>query len=136
MRAILAGIADIGAAEAAAPVDAFMRGQMQAGETPEGVPWPERKKGGGRGLRGAAGAYEQRVSGNTIVMRVRGRYAFHHFGAGYSPERRQLPLGRMPKKLGNAIRLGLVEAFTAKTKAGKRGYKAFKGRMRAAKGTR
>ncbi len=109
-------------APAAAPqIEAFLRQQADAGRTPEGEPWPKRQAGG-KALRGAAGALEVRVSGEAVIARISGRYAFHHFGAQGKPERRQLPLGRMPKELGNAIRLGLVDVFRAKTKAGKRGY--------------
>lgn len=106
---------------AAAHVEAFMRGQLAKGQTPEGEPWPQTKKGK-KPLQGAPNAYMQTVVGRSIVMKVLGRYAHHHFGSGYSPERRQLPKGRMPAKLGNAIRAGLVDDFRAKTKAGKIGY--------------
>lgn len=112
---------------AASNVDAFMRGQLAKGETPEGKKWVP-KKSGDRPLKGAASAYMQTVVGRSIVMKVLGRYAFHHFGAGYNPARPQLPEGRMPKELGNAIRQGLVDDFKAKTKAGKRGYAYYKAR--------
>jgi len=106
---------------AAANVDAYMRSQLAKGETPEGERWKATKKGT-KPLKGASSAYMQTVVGRSILMKVLGRYAFHHFGAGYSPERRQLPIGTMPKQLGNAIRAGLVEDFKATTKAGKAGY--------------
>lgn len=106
---------------AAANVDTYMRGQLAKGETPEGEKWKPTQKGA-RPLKGAASAYMQSVVGRSIVMKVLGRYAFHHFGTGYLPSRRQLPEGRMPKEMGNAIRQGLVDDFQAKTKAGKMGY--------------
>lgn len=112
---------------AAGNVDSFMRSQLAKGETPEGEKWKPTKKGT-KPLKGAAGAYMQTVVGRSIVMKVMGRYAFHHFGAGYSPAREQLPTGSMPKELGNAIRAGLVDDFKAKTKAGKRGYRYYKAR--------
>jgi hypothetical protein len=130
MKAILQGISELSAVDVAPQVDTFMRGQMEAGETPEGEPWQVRKRDGGKPLRRAAANYEQRVSGNTIVMRIRGRHAFHHFGAQEKPVRRQLPEGSMPKELGNAIRLGFVDAFKARTKAGKRGYAYYRKRGR------
>jgi hypothetical protein len=107
---------------AAGNVDAFMRGQLAKGETPEGEKWKPTKKGT-KPLKGAAVAYTQRVVGRAIVMKIVGRYAFHHFGAGYNPVRAQLPEGQMPAELGNAIRMGLVDDFKAKTKAGKIGYR-------------
>ncbi len=113
--------------QAVVNVDVYMRGQLAKGETPEGKKWVP-KKSGGRALKGAASAYMQTVVGRSILMKVIGRYAFHHFGAGYNPARQQLPEGRMPPEMGNAIRLGLVEDFKAKTKAGKRGYRYYKAR--------
>ena len=108
---------------AAANVDAFMRSQLAKGQTPDGKTWTPTKKGQ-KPLKGAAAAYMQSVVGRSIVMKVLGRYAFHHFGAGNNPARPQLPTGAMPQQLGNAIRAGLVDDFKAKTKAGKRGYRA------------
>jgi hypothetical protein len=132
MQAILQGLAQgVSAAEVAPQVDAFMRGQLAAGLTPEGQAWPA-KEDGGKPLKGAAAAYEQQVSGNAIVMQIGGgaksRYAFHHFGAQEKPVRRQLPQGRMPARLGDAIRAGFVTWFQAKTKAGKRGYAYYRKR--------
>lgn len=122
MQAILHGLAQgVSAVEVAPTVDAFMRGQLAIGQTPEGQPW-QLTEDGRVPLRRAAEEYQQRVSGNVILMRVTGRHAFHHFGAQGKPVRRQLPVGRMPARLGDAIRGGLVDWFTAKTKAGKRGY--------------
>jgi hypothetical protein len=110
---------------AAANVDAFMRGQLAKGQTPDGKTWTPTKKGT-KPLKGAPSAYMQSVVGRSIVMKVLGRYAFHHFGAGDNPAREQLPTGTMPKELGNAIRAGLVDDFKAKTKAGKIGYRKFR----------
>lgn len=110
---------------AAANVDAFMRDQLAKGQTPDGKTWQPTKKGT-KPLKGAPSAYMQSVVGRSIVMKVLGRYAFHHFGAGDNPAREQLPTGAMPKELGNAIRAGLVDDFKAKTKAGKMGYKKFR----------
>lgn len=132
MRAILSGLATgLTAASAAPAVDSFMREQLAAGQTPEGEAWTP-TQGGDRPLKGAADAYEQSVSGNAIIMKVGGagkkRYVIHNFGAGDQPVRRQLPAGKMPPKLGLAIRAGLVDDFRAITAAGKRGYAATRAR--------
>lgn len=124
MRALEQGMT---AAEVAPDVDAYMRGKMAAGQTPEGQDW-QKTKDGRTPLRGAAKDYEQRVSGNAIVMLVKGRHAFHHFGAQGQPVRRQLPEGALPARLGDAIRAGAVTWFKAKTKAGKRGYAYYRKR--------
>jgi hypothetical protein len=134
MQALLHGLASgVSAIEVSPQVDAFMRSQLAAGLTPEGQAW-QAKEDGGKPLKGAADAYEQRVSGNAIIMQIGGgaksRYAFHHFGAQEKPVRRQLPQGRMPARLGDAIRAGLVDWFKASTKAGKRGYAYHRARGR------
>lgn len=132
MIASLRAIEGMPWAQVAAPaVEAFMREQLAAGQTPEGQPWLA-KKDGGRPLAGAAAAYEQRVSGSAIIMRIGGgdksRYVFHHFGAQGKPIRQQLPAGQLQARLGNAIRAGLVTPFKAATKAGKRGYAYYRAR--------
>lgn len=112
-------------------VDSFMRGRLAAGQTPEGESWPVTKEGH-KALAGAAEAYEQHVSGNAIIMKIGGgakkRYAMHNFGAQEKPVRRQLPAGKMPARLGAAIRAGLVSQFEAATRAGKRGYAYYRTR--------
>jgi len=90
--------------------EAYMRGRLDAGQTPEGQPWVP-TKGGKRPLRRAAQELEVRVSGSALVFRIHGRHAFHHFGAQGKPARRQLPAGALPMKLGQAVRAGLVTAF-------------------------
>lgn len=113
---------------AAAPyVESYMRTTLGQFKAPNGELWKLTKKGQ-KPLKGAAGAYMQSVVGRSIVMKVMGRYAFHHFGAGDNPIRAQLPTGTMPPKLGNAICMGLVDDFKAKTKAGKRGYSYLRAR--------
>jgi hypothetical protein len=109
-------------ASAAARVETYMRTTLGQFKAPDGKSWVLTKKNS-KPLKGAANAYMQNIVGRSIVMKVMGRYAFHHFGAGHSPARPQLPEGTMPKELGNAIRQGLVDDFKAKTKAGKRGYR-------------
>lgn len=108
---------------AAGHVETYMRTTLGQFKAPNGETWKLTKKGQ-TPLKGAAAAYMQSVVGRSIVMKVLGRYAFHHFGAGNNPARPQLPTGAMPQQLGNAIRAGLVDDFKAKTKAGKRGYRA------------
>jgi hypothetical protein len=73
-----------------------------------------------------------RLAGGNIIISLKGHYTFQHFGTRGRVARRVIPQGRMPAELGNAIRRGMVEPFTAKTKAGKRGWRATQ--ARAAKG--
>lgn len=78
-----------------------------AGTTPEGEPWPPTKKGN-KPLAGAAAALQLVVSGNVIIIKITDHHVFHQFAAGV-PARRMLPSGGLPDRLGNAIRLGMVD---------------------------
>lgn len=136
MIGILGRLESTNWAEVAAPaMDAYMRQQLAAGNTPEGEPWVQTKKGA-RALKGAASAFKLFTTGQAVVMKVGGgatsRYAFHHFGAQLKPARRQLPRGKLPGRLGDAIRAGCGLQFKAITKAGKRGAAYYA--KRAAKG--
>ena len=78
-----------------------------AGTTPEGEPWAP-TKAGNRPLANAAASMQLVVSGNVIIIKITDHHVFHQFGAG-SPARRIIPAGGLPDRLGNAIRLGLVD---------------------------
>lgn len=78
-----------------------------AGTTPEGEPWPP-TKAGGKPLKNAAGALQLSVQGNVVIIKLTDHHVFHQFGAGVRA-RRMLPSGGLPDRLGNAIRLGLVD---------------------------
>jgi hypothetical protein len=95
-----------GAPIAARNIEAALKSTVSAGQAPDGTPWPD-KVTGGKALKNAAAAITVRVVGASIVIVLKGVEVFHHFGAGV-PRRQIIPQGKMPEKLGNAVRLGFV----------------------------
>ncbi|WP_438041441.1 hypothetical protein [Sorangium sp. So ce128] len=109
--------------ELAAPLAAQKVGEelhrtASAGQAPDGTPWAVRKVDGGRALKNAAKAIAVKAIGTVILITLTGPEVFHHFGAGGKPVRRVIPLGRLPEKLGNAIRLGFVPPWRQLVKGG------------------
>lgn len=76
-------------------VDEDLRRTIAAGTTPDGTPWKPRKDGG-RPLQNAGGALTVGVAGSTIIARVTGPTAIHHFGTGKDPTRQVLPSSMPP----------------------------------------
>jgi len=100
------------AAAAGAPlVEAELRATAAAGQAPDGTPWAPRKKDGGRAMANAANAITVRAVGTTILITLRGPEVYHHFGAAGKPPRRVIPMGSMPKRIGDAVRLGFVQPW-------------------------
>lgn len=109
---------------AARSVETWLRSQLAAGVDPNtGAAWAPTQDGG-KPLKTAPSRPEVRLAGNTIIIALKGYYVFQHFPTRGRKARRVIPQGSMPAELGNAIRLGLVDPFKAKTKAGKRGFRA------------
>jgi hypothetical protein len=134
IRAVGPGLADVTAqveaigevtgytSAAAASVDAHLSATIAAGTDSNGKAWPK-KQDGSLALRNAKAAVEVRAAGPNVIVELSGVEVFHHYGAGDNPERAIIPK-ELDEKLGQAIRRGAVEAFEAKTAAGKRGYAA------------
>lgn len=97
------------AARAGAPlVEAELQATAAAGTSPVGVSWAPRKKDGGRAMARAAEHVAARAIGSVIVIVLRGADVFHHFGGGSKPARPVIPQGTIPKRIGDAVRLGFV----------------------------
>lgn len=106
---------------AAKATDGFLQARNAAGVDPNtDAPWAPTKKGE-RPLKSAAGQPSVRVAGQNVIVGLRGRYVFHFFGARGMPARRTIPQGQMPSKLGQAIRVGMVEPFRSKIRKGRGG---------------
>jgi hypothetical protein len=109
---------------AAQATETWLRAQLAAGVDPNtGAAWAKTQDGKAA-LKTAPSRPTVRLAGNNIIIALRGYYVFQHFPTQGRMARRVIPQGRMPAELGNAIRLGMVEPFEAKTKAGKRGFAA------------
>lgn len=76
------------------------------------------KKDGGAPLVNAAAAVTVTAVDNVIVFRLGVPEVYHHYGAGV-PQRPILPRGDLPDRLGNAIRLGLVQGLPLMKKHGR-----------------
>lgn len=113
---------------AARTIETHLRGTIAAGQAPDGTPWKPRVLDGGKPLKNAADGLSVRVAGRNVIVSIKGRWTFHHFGAQGKPTRRVIPWQALPTKLGNAIRAGFVEPFKAASKAGKRGYAYYRKR--------
>ena len=78
------------------------------GVDPSGSPWRPTKDGE-KPLVNAAKALSTRVLGDYVVATIDGVEAYHHFGTSRTPRRAMLPMGGLPDRFGNVIRLGLVQ---------------------------
>lgn len=99
------------AKRASETVLAAVKKTAEAGTTPEGVPWVERKIGG-RAYRGAASKLSNAVYGNLLKIVLSGPEVFGHFGAG-GPVRRMLPDAGagLPKSVSDALELAAEDVF-------------------------
>lgn len=109
---------------AARAVDTWLRSKLEEGVDPNtDEKWAPTLKGK-KPLKTAPERPIVRLAGRNIIISIRGYYVFQHFSTRGRTARRVIPQGRMPLELGNAIRNGQIETFHAKTKAGKRGWRA------------
>jgi hypothetical protein len=111
----MATLAQDAAPLAARHVESSLRATAAAGQAPDGTAWPD-KKDGGRALKNAAAAITVQAIGTVILIVLRGHHVYHHFGAGV-PRRPIIPQGSMPKRLGNAVRLGFVQPWRKRVKS-------------------
>jgi len=115
----LAGSGPDMVARAAELANKEIRSAIAEGRSADGTPWAPRKTtrrsgarrgdvaGKGRVLANADAAVEVRAIGTSLVVVLTGPEVFHQFGAGGKPERPIIPT--KIDRLGNAIRLGVVE---------------------------
>ena len=100
------------AQELAPKVKEALDEQIAAGTDAEGKAWAPRKDGG-RALVNAAKAITVKAIDNVILITLTGPEVFHQWGTRRVPRRSILPIGSLPAKLGNAIRLGIVDGLGA-----------------------
>lgn len=111
---------------------AWVQTEVAAGRDPNtGEQFLPTQKGT-RPLKNAPAALSARIVGTTGLLVLSGHYIWHFFAAGYLPRRRALLQGRLPARAGDAMRLGMIPVFEAKTRRGKIGtakYEARKTRL-------
>jgi hypothetical protein len=78
----------------------------------DGYPWPP-TKAGTPALVNAPAHIETKARGRVVQMILTGHDVYHHYGAGRVPRRPILPIAGTPAKLGNAIRVGIVDVGVA-----------------------
>lgn len=78
------------AVEGAAALKAALTQTLDAGTTPEGVPWAPRK-GGGQAYANASAALQSQAFGPLIRVSITGPEAWGHYGTGRMPSRQMLP---------------------------------------------
>ena len=101
------------AAMLAAPiVDKVAKASANAGTTPDGTPWPD-KKIGGRALVHAADAITVTATGTVVTVKLSGVNVLHNFGTNDLPKREIIPSRRdeLPASYAKAIQQGAEQAF-------------------------
>lgn len=101
------------AARRAAPlVEAAVKKTAAAGTSPDGKPWPERKKGG-RALEHAADHVTAKAVGSSVVVTLAGPDVIHNYGTTRLPKRQVLPDAGagVPPTIAAALKRGAADAF-------------------------
>lgn len=110
----LRGLEDIAtrvAPEVADELRAQLEATVNAGQTPDGIPWQPTAKGE-RPLQNAAARMTVKAIGTTILVRVTGPTALHHMGAAAGRIQRQvIPTRDLPAAATTAIKAVLVRKF-------------------------
>jgi hypothetical protein len=90
-------------------VEQEMRSNLDRGISPDGEPFAPLVVGGGRAFANCQKYLSVEAIKNSVVIVIRGPLVFANWGTGKMKARKVLPSRGLPKKLGNAIRLGAVE---------------------------
>jgi cytochrome P450 len=85
---------------------------INAGKTPDGVPWAKRKRGTGAVLVNAAAALKVATIQNVIWMRLTGPEARHHRGAVKGGVTREIILTHLTDTMATVIHDVLTKAFS------------------------
>lgn len=100
------------------PLKTTLAHSLQAGESPEGEKWADRKAGG-RAYANAAKALSVAASGALLIATIKGVEAFGHFGRGKQQVRRpMLPDagGGIPSSVNDALQKVAADYFAEVTK--------------------
>ena len=84
---------------------------VAAGVGPDGDPWPLRQDGA-KALADAAAEVQVTAYGTTILARLEGPYALHHFGRARGRVVRQiLPTKKAPQPMVEAVEASMAEDY-------------------------
>lgn len=86
-----------------------IKANMEAGVSPDGDAWAPTVEDSRKAYPNPGRFLEVDAFGNTIVITIRGPMAIANWGTRKMVARKTLPTRGLPKKLGNAIRLGYAE---------------------------
>lgn len=104
-------IAQTIAPAAAKELESIMRGNIAAGEAPDGKDWKLTEQGK-QPLRNAAKALTVRAIGTKVLARLTGPEAKHNLGAVWGKIKRQiLPDRRLPQAMTEALRRVSTTAY-------------------------
>jgi hypothetical protein len=92
-----------------AAVETEMRANLDAGISPDGEAFAPLVEGGGKAYANAQKLLSVESARNSVVIIIRGALVFANWGTRKMVARKVLPTRGIPKKLGNAIRLGFIE---------------------------
>lgn len=96
--------------------ESFLASELGAGRDPNtGKAFP-RSLRGEKTMQSAASRPTVRIAGTALIIVLAGHYVFHLFEKGRRVARRAIPQRGIPEKLGQAIRLGMVEPFRRKAR--------------------
>lgn len=82
---------------------------ISKGESLDGEKWPARVKDGGKALQTAGKHIQAYGQAKKVTIVMTGGPVFSQFGTHRQAQRAILPTKGLPKKLGSAIRLGVVD---------------------------
>lgn len=86
-----------------------VRENLEAGRDIDGSPWALTVKDGRKAYPNYEKYYSVTPVKNSVVLSIFGPLVLAQFGTGKMVARRTLPSRGIPKKLGNAIRMGWAE---------------------------
>jgi hypothetical protein len=90
-------------------IEADMIANIDAGRSPDGETWDPLVETGGKAYASGAKYLSVATVKSSVILIIRGPLVFANWGTKWMKARKVFPERGLPKKLGNAIRLGFIE---------------------------
>jgi hypothetical protein len=90
-------------------IEADMRENIDLGITPDKQAWDPLVETGGKAYENGNKYMSVATVKSSVILIIRGPLVFANWGTKWMKARRVFPERGLPKKLGNAIRLGFIE---------------------------